>query len=87
MNCSKCGTLVEESAIYCGTCGARVDGKKSCPTCGHLNTMFFVHGAVAVWTRRKCAPVGRCMRGIFVLLVEKNQKKRFLYISGTKKHK
>ncbi len=35
MECLKCGaTVVEENAVYCCACGARLDGKKDCPACG-----------------------------------------------------
>ena len=35
MICEKCQTIVpEENAVYCSTCGARLDGKKPCPSCG-----------------------------------------------------
>ena len=35
MICKKCQTIVpEENAVYCSACGARLDGKKPCPSCG-----------------------------------------------------
>ena len=36
MECKKCGAPTVEGAIYCGYCGARVDGKKECCSCGQL---------------------------------------------------
>lgn len=37
MECLKCGaTVVEENAVYCCACGARLDGKKACPACGEF---------------------------------------------------
>lgn len=33
MNCPKCGTENPEGAIYCMSCGERVDGKRVCPAC------------------------------------------------------
>ncbi len=37
MECLKCGaTVVEENAVYCCECGARLDGKKACPSCGEF---------------------------------------------------
>lgn len=37
MVCKKCGSSTEENAVFCGVCGARVDGKKPCGACGYLN--------------------------------------------------
>ena len=35
MICKKCNAIVsEEGAVYCHECGARLDGKKPCPSCG-----------------------------------------------------
>lgn len=34
MICNKCGAENEEGTVFCGTCGARLDGKIKCPTCG-----------------------------------------------------
>lgn len=34
MLCNKCGSDNPEGSVFCGTCGARVDGKKECPSCG-----------------------------------------------------
>lgn len=37
MECLKCGAnILEDSAVFCPECGARLDGKTSCPTCGEL---------------------------------------------------
>ncbi len=37
MDCLKCGASIpEENAVYCGECGARLDGKKVCPSCEGL---------------------------------------------------
>lgn len=37
MVCKKCGAESAENAVFCGMCGARVDGKIVCKTCGALN--------------------------------------------------
>lgn len=34
MICNKCGAENGEGTVFCGTCGARLDGKIKCPTCG-----------------------------------------------------
>ncbi|MFA6866527.1 MAG: zinc ribbon domain-containing protein [Clostridia bacterium] len=34
--CPECFMENAENATYCGTCGARLDGKFNCPTCGTL---------------------------------------------------
>lgn len=37
MICKKCNAIVsEEGAVYCHECGARLDGKKPCPSCGQF---------------------------------------------------
>ncbi len=41
MTCRKCGVENPESAVFCGACGARLDGKKPCPSCGQLNEEAF----------------------------------------------
>lgn len=37
MDCKKCGAPAIEGAIFCGACGARLDGKKTCSFCDQLN--------------------------------------------------
>lgn len=37
MVCKHCGTENPEEAVFCMTCGERVDGKVHCPVCGALN--------------------------------------------------
>lgn len=35
MECLRCGaSILEDGAVFCPECGARLDGKASCPTCG-----------------------------------------------------
>lgn len=34
MECKKCGAANDDEAIFCYSCGARIDGKKVCPFCG-----------------------------------------------------
>ncbi len=37
MDCIKCNASIpEEDAIFCGECGARLDGKRECPSCHKL---------------------------------------------------
>ena len=37
MECLKCGaTVLEENAVFCHECGARLDGKITCPNCGQF---------------------------------------------------
>ncbi|MBQ8196949.1 MAG: zinc ribbon domain-containing protein [Clostridia bacterium] len=36
MTCEKCGTVVEEGALFCCMCGERLDGKKNCVKCNEL---------------------------------------------------
>ena len=38
MVCKKCGyEVLDENATYCGVCGSRLDGKKTCPSCKKPN--------------------------------------------------
>ncbi len=37
MECKKCGRTCDDGAIFCGGCGARLDGKVPCKSCGNLN--------------------------------------------------
>ncbi len=35
MECLKCGAnILDDSAVFCPACGARLDGKTACPSCG-----------------------------------------------------
>ncbi len=37
MECLKCGaSVLEDNAVFCHECGARLDGKITCPKCGQL---------------------------------------------------
>jgi len=36
MLCNKCGNENSEESIFCGNCGARIDGKKECRSCGKM---------------------------------------------------
>ena len=46
MECKKCGIENDDSAVYCKSCGSRLDGKIKCPGCGEYNdegSAFCVH--------------------------------------------
>ena len=37
MKCTFCEAENAEDAVFCSSCGKRIDGKKNCPACGALN--------------------------------------------------
>ena len=37
MKCTFCEAENAEGAVFCSSCGKRIDGKKNCPACGALN--------------------------------------------------
>ncbi len=43
MICKHCGENNEDTALYCGVCGTRLDDKKPCPKCGFFNEQESVY--------------------------------------------
>ena len=69
MTCKKCGaeTLVE-GAIYCASCGNRLDGKIQCNNCGQFNdgtNAFCVFCGTRIDGKTVCANCGELIEGAF----------------------
>ena len=68
MVCKKCGAESPEGAIYCGGCGARLDGKKPCTSCKQLNdenSAYCVFCGARIDGKRVCAHCGTAYEGKF----------------------
>ena len=60
MFCGKCGTENPDGAVYCMSCGNRLDGKKSCPKCGRdidERARFCPFCGTALMAEKPAAPV------------------------------
>lgn len=69
MICKKCGAETNlENAVYCNTCGARLDGKTPCPACGGMNepeTAFCVYCGKRIDGKTVCPACGTTHLGTF----------------------
>ncbi len=68
MNCKQCGAPTVEGAVYCGCCGARVDGKKPCKACGQLNDesfAFCISCGTRIDGKTACTACGAVYEGAF----------------------
>ncbi len=68
MQCKKCGQEVQDGAIFCGGCGARVDGKAPCKKCGALNdenSAYCLTCGARVDGKTVCAQCGNAYKGNF----------------------
>ena len=73
MNCKQCGAPAVEGATYCGYCGARVDGKKSCHACGKLNDerfAFCIYCGTRIDGKTACKNCGTAHDGAFFSFIE-----------------
>ncbi len=65
MICNKCGTENEEVAVFCGSCGARLDGKIKCPTCGKYidpSTVFCPECGARTDGKKPCPKCGALVK-------------------------
>lgn len=63
MECKKCGIENDDSAVYCKSCGSRLDGKIKCPGCGEYNdegSAFCVHCGARIDGKKPCPDAERC---------------------------
>ncbi|MBE7068751.1 MAG: zinc ribbon domain-containing protein [Clostridiales bacterium] len=68
MVCKKCGAESPDNAVFCGTCGARLDGKKPCSSCKQLNdenSAYCVFCGARIDGKRVCARCGTAYEGKF----------------------
>lgn len=65
MICKKCGAENEEGTVFCGTCGARLDGKIKCPTCGKYidpNNVFCPECGARTDGKKPCPKCGTLVK-------------------------
>lgn len=65
MECKKCGIENDDSAVYCKSCGSRLDGKIKCPGCGEYNdegSAFCVHCGARIDGKKTCPPMRNAVR-------------------------
>ncbi len=68
MICKKCGAEAVDGAIFCGSCGARLDEKKECIFCGKLNderTAYCVYCGKRIDGKNVCSACGVAYEGNF----------------------
>ena len=68
MECKKCGIENDDSAVYCKSCGSRLDGKIKCPGCGEYNdegSAFCVHCGARIDGKKTCPRCGTLSDGKF----------------------
>ena len=68
MLCKNCNTENNSNAIFCKSCGARIDGKIICPTCNFANKetdTFCSKCGARIDGKKFCANCGSEVEGIF----------------------
>ena len=68
MDCKVCGAVAPDDAVYCPSCGKRVDGKKTCPKCGRENDesyKFCVRCGTRIDGKKECKNCGLEYEGVF----------------------
>ncbi len=68
MDCKKCGALVKDGAVFCSTCGNRLDGKKKCPNCNNdieENSVYCEFCGERVDGKSICPSCGEVIEGAF----------------------
>ncbi len=68
MRCNECGKENVEDAIYCASCGKRLDGKMPCTSCGRLNeptNTYCVFCGTRIDGKTVCAQCGQAYEGNF----------------------
>ena len=68
MNCKKCNAELTEDAIYCPSCGVRVDGKKRCKNCGRdvpEEGLYCIYCGTRLDGKIICAKCGEAFEGKF----------------------
>lgn len=71
MVCKKCGyEVLDENATYCGVCGSRLDGKKTCPACkkpNEENVTYCVYCGERMDGKTVCSACNTTYEGQFCL--------------------
>ncbi len=68
MECKNCGVENDESAVFCKSCGNRLDGKIKCPGCGEYSdegSAFCVHCGARIDGKKPCPKCGALSDGKF----------------------
>ncbi len=69
MVCKKCNNeVLDENATYCGACGSRLDGKKTCPACkkpNEENVTYCVYCGERMDGKTVCSACGTAYNGQF----------------------
>ncbi len=68
MVCKNCNTENYDSAVFCKSCGARIDGKIICPTCNFINKetdTFCSKCGSRIDGKKFCANCGNEVEGVF----------------------
>ena len=76
MNCKICKTEIPDDSIYCGICGARTDGKKTCVSCKNEideNYIYCNYCGARVDGKKVCE-CGNLYEGNFCFLCGKGQE-------------
>lgn len=68
MECKSCGTPCPDEAVYCGSCGSRLDGKKLCSVCGKLvdgESAYCIYCGSRLDGKHICGSCGEVYEGNF----------------------
>ncbi|MBQ8426694.1 MAG: zinc ribbon domain-containing protein [Clostridia bacterium] len=68
MDCKNCGYSLPDEAVFCPSCGSRVDGKKQCISCKKLvnvDAVFCAHCGARLDGKIKCIDCGKYYNGDF----------------------
>ena len=68
MVCKKCGAETLDGALFCGSCGTRLDGKKPCVACNKLNdenSAYCVFCGARIDGKKVCTSCGTAYEGKF----------------------
>lgn len=68
MVCKKCGAETLDGALFCGSCGTRLDGKKPCVACNKLNdenNAYCIYCGTRIDGKKVCVSCGTAYEGKF----------------------
>ncbi len=68
MICKFCNSLIPDGAMFCPSCGKRLDGKTPCPECGAMNeenAMFCIFCGARMDGKKVCGACGALYEGHF----------------------